>query len=238
MSGAPPTHAIVIVFHKTPAGTYEVFVGQETTYFKDARGTSMFPRNPTDTDAQIKAHPTLAGHPNRTFVRREHIRADGSISYKFTVQEVTGASTWGFPKGRQEAVDTSPQDNAKREFWEEVSYNLETANLGAPTVVTTTIQGSPVSSNLFMVEVDATEKGKIVEAYENKMCTRKGELHNALFVDYTTFASATGAYKRKNALSTAALLAFATANGLATVVPGGGLRRRNSKGKTRRSLRK
>ena len=224
-------HATVLVYSQDPStSTYDIFIGQETTYYVDrASGSSMFPRSATDTNSTILRDPILAANPSYTFVRREHIRTDGSISTKFTIQYTTARSDWGLPKGKQESVDATTLDTGKREFWEEVGYNLETAKFGAPTQLTAIFKGRPAYSDLYMVEVDAVEKQKITEAYENKMCTRKGELHNGTFMGFA-------AAKRlsTNQFTTEAFKKFAAAKGIA--YPGGGGRRKSRR--TRRHQRK
>lgn len=233
MATPAPKHATVLVYYQDPSNSnYEIFIGQESTYAVNPQspsGSTMFDRPTPDTNAAILSNPILVANPSYTFVRRTHTRNDGTISRKYTIQYATAASKWGVPKGGKTAADTSTLETAKREFWEEVGYNLETAKFGAPVVITAVFKGKPAYSHLFMMQVDATEKEKILEAYANKMCTRNGELHAASFMNFTAAKPLT-----LNEFTKDAFKKFAAAKGL--VYPGGGGRRRTSR--TRKTQRK
>ena len=197
---ASANHATVLVYHKLGNRRYEFLLGEETIYYTDAAGVFMFPRAQGATDDDIRQHPIFVTHPKYTFVRRERTKPGQPTSYKFTVHMPHASPVWGFPKGGKEASDATTIDTARREFWEEVGYNLEASKFTARPI---RISTSKVTSDLYLVEVNAVEKAHIEEAFHNKMCTHSGELHNVGFVD---LATAEG--KTKNKLSEDALKEF------------------------------
>ena len=126
-------------------------------------------------DSKEKVSAIVASLPAKArYVGRNFDKATRMIK-SYTIQRVTADSKKGFPKGGMTGQDKGDVKNtAKREFQEEVGFELNKAKLVA--------QGKHGGSHIFTYEVTADEKDGIEKSIKKMEEDRKGELFDVKFV--------------------------------------------------------
>ena len=126
-------------------------------------------------DSKEKVSAIVASLPAKArYVGRNFDKATRMFK-SYTIQRVTADSKKGFPKGGMTGQDKGDVKNtAKREFQEEVGFELNKAKLVA--------QGKHGGSHIFTYEVTADEKDGIEKSIKKMEEDRKGELFDVKFV--------------------------------------------------------
>ena len=199
-----PGYSLVIVHHLDAKGERRFLIGQESYYVKSQSG-KLFREIP-DTEkttpdrlAYAKKNANFTKLPTAQVV----LRTQNNKKWKYTLQLADTNSSYGFPKGRGLDEKETSDAIAKREFFEEVGYQLQDSKLLCKSCVR-----NPATNKqcvVFHYEVDDKERADIEAAYAKKSSDRVGELFAVRFLTEAEIK-----LLKKNEISTQAIDSFAT----------------------------
>ena len=163
----PKEHGLTVAWYRKDGDIF-MLVGTESVY-------SSHKAIPYIKDSKEKVSAIVASLPAKArYVGRNFDKATRMFK-SYTIQRVTADSKKGFPKGGMTGQDKGDVKNtAKREFQEEVGFELNKAKLVA--------QGKHGGSHIFTYEVTADEKDGIEKSIKKMEEDRKGELFDVKFV--------------------------------------------------------
>lgn len=163
----PKEHGLTVAWYRKDGDIF-MLVGTESVY-------SSHKAIPDIKDSKEKVSAIVASLPAKArYVGRNFDKATRMFK-SYTIQRVTADSKKGFPKGGMTGQDKGDVKNtAKREFQEEVGFELNKAKLVA--------QGKHGGSHIFTYEVTADEKDGIEKSIKKMEEDRKGELFDVKFV--------------------------------------------------------
>lgn len=215
----PKEHGLTVAWYRKDGDIF-MLVGTESVY-------SSHKAIPDIKDSKEKLSAIVASLPAKArYVGRNFDKATRMFK-SYTIQRVTADSKKGFPKGGMTGQDKGDVKNtAKREFQEEVGFELNKAKLVA--------QGKHGGSHIFTYEVTADEKDGIEKSIKKMEEDRKGELFDVKFVKSKDIEKELAQYNAVSKKAFEHVLSLVAAPGAKYVPP----HKRGGANKTRKQLRK
>ncbi len=201
-----PGYAMVIVYHDEPSIGRTFLMGHESKYI--GKGPSDYFRQMPDTIQTNQDRINYVKKTNQDYIqskisqvvlRKDTNPNQKTTQWKYTIQFADNTTKYGFPKGRG-LDDTETSDViAKREFFEEIGYQLNSSKLLCKSCITN--KKKNLQCIVFHYKVDDEEKKAIIAAYTAKKQERVGELFDVGFYSESQVKSFTKNYVSEQAFN-------------------------------------